>query len=385
MATTITVTVTVTVRVVVVSTFSVSDDPDIEVGDGYSDGSMRQIVRTSSGYLYTVVPNCDSYPDFSANGLTQTIRVSKGYVTGTPASFARKDSGNEPAAVVGCSAALDGSDNIHIAWSARSASNLTRYLRYAVFNTGTDTWGSVTTILSNLDYDDIGQGDENTAIAIDANGKAHVVFLTTVGSGTLADRRIYYTNNVSGSWAAAARVDSDVSYSTNYKAWHPGIAFDTSGRIAVTWLSGTFNDNDNGTVYVRTRETNGTWNDSVSILGSVHTGIDQCVSLLITSDNRYHLGFSGAKSSGWQPIKYYYSDNNGVDWTANNPSVSQTHNVTTSLGDSGGIRLWHHGTGDPVNIYYVQGAGGAAEWGAATLFASGEYDCTINALSLIHI
>ena len=187
-----------------------------------------------------------------------------------PTGFTRKDSSNEPAAVVGCACAIDGSNNIHIVWSARSSLSLTRYLRYAVFDTGTDTWGSVTTILSNLDYDDIGQGDENTAIALDADGKAHVVFLSTVG-GTHTFRRLYYATNATGSWVATTQADSDVTYdyaSPNWhRAWHPSVEFDEHGRMVVIWIRGGWNsDNDTGTVYVRTKETDGTWNSSVSAI-----------------------------------------------------------------------------------------------------------------------
>jgi hypothetical protein len=339
---------------------------------------MHQIVRTSGNILYTIAPNCDSYPDFTATGLTQTIRVHKANQTGIPSSYTRKDSLNEPAAVVGSAAAIDGSDNIHIAWSARSSLSNTRYLRYAVFDTSTDTWGAVTTILSNLDYDDIGQGDENVAIAIDSNGKAHVVFLTTVGTGTLTNRRVYYTNNTTGSWAAATQVDSDITYTGNQKAWHPGIAFDANGRVVATFLRGTFNGTADGTIYIRTQETNGTWNSSVSVASSVETGIDESVTLLIDSNNRYHFGYSGGKNgSGWQAVLYSYSDNGGTSWTANNPSSLLTHNVTIGPNGSGGVRLWFHGTTSPVDVHYVDGPGGSGSWSADTIFIAGTYDSSV--------
>ena len=354
------------------------------VGEGYTDGSTRQIVRTTGGLIYVTAPNCNEYPDFTPTGLAQTIRVHKADDTSVPPSgFTRKDSANEPAAAVGCACAIDASNNIHIVWSARSSLSLTRYLRYAVFSTSTDTWGSVTTILSNLDYDDIGQGDENAAIALDADGKAHVVFLTTVGSGVIGDRRVYYTHNVSGSWAAAVQVDSDISYASNYKAWHPSIEFDDHGRMIVIWVKGAWNaDTNTGTVYVRTKETGGSWNSSVSVVASITPGIDECVSLIVTKDGRYHLGCSGAKDgNGFQPVYYFYSDNHGASWSSNHPSGVNTHNVTISLGPWGRLRLWQHaGYGvNPVNVYYIEGDGGSAAWDSQALWCTGEYDCSISA------
>lgn len=310
----------------------------VDIGAGYSDGTMHQIVRTSGNRVYTICPNCDSYPDFSTNGLTQTIRVMKANAAGTPASFARQDSANEPAAVVGCAAAIDGSDVIHIAWEARDAINRTHYLRYAQFNTATDTWGSVTSILSNVDYDDFGQGDENIALALDANGKVHIAFLSTNGSGVLADRRVWYTNNVSGSWAAAVQVDSDVTYTGDFKAWHPGLIFDVNGKRVFSWVKGTFDNvsvEGDGTLYVRTRETNDAWNTSVGVDTPIECGIDQCAAVLVSAGNRYHLGYSGPKNqgNGFQQMRYQYSDDAGASWSANHPSpIFKTHNTTIGLG-----------------------------------------------------
>ncbi len=351
----------------------------VQVGECFLDGSMRQVVRTSAGYVYVVAPWMASYETDPT--LTNPVRVYKANSTAVPpASFARKDSGNEPQGASTCACGVDASDTIHVAWLAHDITTRTRYLRYAPFNTSTDTWGSVTTILSNLDYDDIGQGDEGVALAIDASGYVHITFLTTVGNGNIAARRLYYTTNASGSWSAAVQVDADVSYSGDYKAWHPGLAFDDHGRLIASWLKGQFAESGTGTVYVRTKESGGSWNSSVSVVASIEDGIDQCVSLMVTADGRYHLGCSTSKSGGWQTQRYFYSDDHGGSWTANHPAGIQTcHNVTLGPGRLGQVRLYYHGNGSPVNIYYVEGTGGSVAWGAETLADSGAYDCSINA------
>lgn len=365
----------------------VSTTNHISVGAGYSDVSMKQLVRTSANRLYIIVPNCDSYPDFSATGLTQTIRVYKGNTTGEPSSFSRMDSANEPAAVVGCASAIDGSDNIHIAWSARSTVSNTQYLRYAVFSTSTDTWGSVTTIASDLAYDDSGQGDENASIAIDSAGKAHIVYLTTVG-GTKATRRCYYVNNVGGSWSTPFEVDSGTSYTGNFKAWHPNIVFDTTGRIVVAFHVGTFNDTADGTVYVRTRETGGSWNTQVQVSASsgALTSIDGSTSMVVDQNNMYHIVYVNASlTPGNKYIRYRYSSDNGGTWNANDPAsgLQATHNPSLGLGANSKLRIWAHGTPDGanhgINLYYFEGLGGANSWGSWTLWFTGStYDCSVN-------
>src|SRR5687768_13851551 len=40
-----------------------NDDAPVVVGDGFSDVSPHQIVRTSDDILYVIVPDCDAYPD----------------------------------------------------------------------------------------------------------------------------------------------------------------------------------------------------------------------------------------------------------------------------------------------------------------------------------
>lgn len=353
---------------------------NVQVGDGYTDVSPKQLVRTRANVLYTIAPNCDTYPDLSANGLTQTIRVHKANSTGVPTGFTRKDSSNEPAAVVGCAAALDSSDNIRIVWAARSSSTNTRYLRYAIFNTATDTWGSVTTIASDLDYDDVGQGEQTVALAVDASDVCHIVYLS--GAGTA--RRVYYRNNAGGSWSSATQIDGGVSYTGNLKAWHPNIALDAAGRRLVAWARGTFNGDGDTTIYTRVYS-GGSWGSTVqaSAETDLETGIDQSTSLLITPDGVYHLTYIlHSATNGQKYIRYRYSTDQGATWTANNPSNQATHNP--SLGWTGSkVRILGHGTPNASNhgdnLYYFEGDGGSGAWGSWTQFVTGtDYDCSVN-------
>ena len=358
----------------------------VQVGAGYSDVSPKQLVRTTGNVLYTIAINCDSYPDFTATGLTQTVRAHKANTTGVPSGFARKDSANEPAGAVTVAAAIDGSDQIHIVWVARSSVSNARYLRYAVFDTATDTWGSVTTVASDLDYDDIGQGDQACALALDADGVPHVVYLGTAGSGTLANRRVYYRNRIGGSWSSATQVDSGVSYTGNQKAWHPNLAFDPAGRLLVLWLRGTFNDTADGTVYSRVYA--GSWGSTVAVssAGGALTSIDQSTSILISAGGRYHTTFINASTTHSQKyIRYRYSDDQGATWSANDPAsgLQATHNP--SLGWTGSkLRIMGHGTPDASNhgqnLYFFEGDGGAASWGTWTQFVAGtNFDSSVNA------
>ena len=74
-----------------------------------------------------------------------------------PTSFERMDQAHEPAAVAGVACAIDGNDNIHIVWTARSSQDNVRYLRYAIFDTHTGIWDTTTTIANNLNFNDSGR------------------------------------------------------------------------------------------------------------------------------------------------------------------------------------------------------------------------------------
>ncbi len=172
-----------------------------------------------------------------------------------------------------------------------------------------------------MDYDDIGQGDQACALALDVDGVPHVVYLGTAGSGTLANRRVYYRNRVGGSWSSATQVDSGVSYTGNQKAWHPNLAFDPAGRLLVLWLRGTFNDTADGTVYSRVYA--GSWGSTVAVssAGGALTSIDQSTAILISAGGRYHTTFINASTTHSQKyIRYRYSDDQGATWSANDPA-----------------------------------------------------------------
>lgn len=354
---------------------------NILVGDGYSDVSPKQIVRTSGNRVYIGIPYCGTYPDFTTNGLDQSLRIFRADSTGVPTGFTRKDSSNEPTAIMGNAIAIDGSDVIHVVWAARSSSNLTHYLRYAQFNTSTDTWGSVTTIASDLDYDDIGQGDQSVALALDASGNCHVVYLGTAGSGILSNRRVYYRNNVGGSWSSATQIDTGVTYTGSYKAWHPNIAFDTGGNILVVWAVGQFNGSGDTTIYSRIYT--GSWGSTVqaSAETTLETGIDQSTSILITSDNTYYLTYILHSTTNSQKyIRCRVSTNGGVSWSSNSPINQATHNPVLGLAGNK-VRIFGHGTPDASNhgenLYYFELSGG--NWGSWTQFAAGtNYDSSIN-------
>lgn len=357
-----------------------SDQHEVLVGSGYSDVSGKQLARTSENRVYLTVSDCESYPCELA---AQTIRVWRADQTGVPTSFTRQNSAGEPAGVAGWSAAIDGSDILHIAWTYRTANGAALDgLRYTTFNTSTNLWsGTVETIISGGLTDGIGQGVQTVALAVDSAGVPHLTYL----SGNGIARRIYYRNRVGGSWSAATQIDDTVTYAGNERAWHPNLVFDNTGRIVFAWLRGSFNGDNDGTIFTRVRQTGGSLDAVVNVSGTAaaRTTIDQSTSLIVTGTNRYHIVYLQQPNDYW---RYAYSDDVGQTWSTNNPGSGThvSHNPSIGPNGTGGLRIYGHGVpasppdGHGDDLYYFEGDGGGAAWSSNTLYTAGSFDSSVN-------
>lgn len=365
---------------------TLSSSRDVTIGAGYTDVSPKQLVRTKANRLYICLVNCESYP---GDGISNHVMMYKGNQDGIPTSYTEQNSASRPSGGIaqwGC--AIDQNDIIHVVYNTRASAggNITD-TRYITYNTWTDTWGTSESIDNTVNFSEGGgnQGHQSIAIALDAKGFPHVVYLKT--DGTRA--RCTYSQRISGTWTSGVTVDTQ-SFGSNEQIWHPNIAFDTAGRIIVAWLKGTFNDTADGTIYCRVKEagTAGAWRTSVQISATAGalTSIDQSTSLLVTADNRYHITYINASTTpGNKYIRYRYSDDLGDTWSANDPAsgTQATHNPVLGDGANGTIRIYAHGTPDGSNVgenlYYFEGSGGSSTWGSWTLILSGvEWECSVN-------
>lgn len=341
-----------------------TDARNIRVGPGFSDVSPHQLVRTSNGDVYIIVPTCDSYPSCPSNRLV----VYRGNQTGTPTIFAAVAVPNPPSGGIGSSAiAIDGQDNIHVVWNDRVGR-----VNYAVFDTRADAWGP-TTILDQTNWTTFGQGDQGVGLALDATAVPHVVWNVRDGSGRL---RIRYAHRGGGVWSSPLDVD-DVPLAPNHNAWHPTIAFAPDGTLWLSWLDGTFNYTPDGVIRVRSRSAGGQWVASTTIPDTAMTGIDNGPSLLITPDGVVHLTFLNTQNV----VRYWR--HNGAGWNGDQqPAQQVTHNPSLGPDGAGGIYIYGHGApvgsigGHGDNLYrFHLPAGGA--WSAWTLYVSGAYDSSV--------
>jgi hypothetical protein len=342
----------------------------VATGSGYSDVSAKQIVRTSGNVAYAIATNCDTYPCTSS---TQTVRVWKADQAGLPTSFTRKDTANEPANAGSCAAAIDGSDNIHIVWQDRG----TPKVRYAVFNTASDTWGTKEDVDASIGaVPDAGQGDAICAIALDSAGKPHVayLYLNTI-------RRLAYRNRVSGAWSSLTAGIDDNTYTGNRKAWNPNLAFDTAGRRVFAWSVGAFNGDTDGQQCIRVMDTDDTLGTRADVgAATAKVGIDQSTSLLC--NGTIHTAWILGGTVPNEFVRYAYAtESKNPSFSTNHPANADTHNPSIGYGDAGKIRLYGHGSESPNddNLYYWEGTGGAGAWSGRNAYSTGNFDSSVSA------
>lgn len=355
-------------------TFALASDHDVTASDGYTDVSPKQVVRTSANILYAVVSECDAYPYEAGDRLM----VYKGDNAGVPTSFTQYiQSGITNVNCVAC--AIDGSDQIHILYHDRSGN-----LVWRLWDTGTDTMGSATTVDTGLpttsDTSAIGQGMQSCALTLDSSGVPHVVYLKSDGSHL----RVNYRNRSGGTWSSAATID-DQSFGSNQRCWHPNIATLASGDFLIAWARGAFSGDNDGTIFTRRRTSAGVNQTTANVSGAngARTSIDQSTSLMQTADGTVHITYITSTNDS---IRYSYSTDNGDSWTANNPGsgTQVTHNPSLGPDGAGGVRIYGHGTpasppdGHGDDLYYFAGAGGAATWGSWTRYTTGSFDSSVN-------
>lgn len=277
-----------------------------------ADGNTNRInsgtrvnVRTSSGIPYVLVHHA------TANDL----RIYKGN-SSTPTSFSGQDTSNEPTVsstndgVV--AAAIDSSDIIHTITFFNSGKNST--VRYATFDTSSDTWSTSTTI---FDVGDDSAVDPFVGVAIDSNDIPHIVWVDGVANmGTDYDT-VYYANRVGGSWNTQVEVRGATA---SVNANTPSIEIDADNIPFIALgddapSTRVFEGNaNNATSFTNfTSVTNGSITTSVAVDSS---GNHYMVSELSSPSNlRIHKHNYGDAWSTWQTAQTIVS-------STTNPNVS---------------------------------------------------------------
>jgi hypothetical protein len=204
-------------------------------GSGFfqANGS-RCLVRNSSGVPYVLAR------DNTAGGYKITLYKGN---SNNPTSFSKVDNTNAPQTngsefYGSASMAIDSSDVIHVAFmhDAGKASKLW------YVTVSSDTWGTPTTLVSDIGADPTSIANLQTSIAIDSSDVPHIAYTeyqTNMGTDYWT---VTYLNKVGGSWNSTYEVEGQAN---SKQCRFPRIAIDLDDKPVLSYSNET--DDDVGT------------------------------------------------------------------------------------------------------------------------------------------
>ncbi|MBK7974220.1 MAG: hypothetical protein IPK07_13385 [Deltaproteobacteria bacterium] len=348
---------------------------DITVGPGFSDVGPHQVVRTSAGLLYTVTATCKFFPTC---GSTNTILVHKADQIGTPTAFTAVGNSADVGVQIGAVAiAIDGQDRIHALWTQRDG-----FVRYGIFDTATDSWGSIEAV-DSTNWTDFSQGDQGVALALDANATPYAAWSYRPAQGSPLALRTRFARRLQGGWEnpidVADVVDCEPA-TADCGAWHPTIAFRPNGDLFLAWETSSFHYERDGWIRTRMRTAAGNWLPSARIEEHSLGGLDDGPAMIVTGDGVAHITFVNFDYIA----RYYYHD--GLGWKGDRqPSPMATHDPGIGPDGAGGVKIYAHGppppsdpAGEGVDIFSIHRPRGGAWDESWTLYVAGHYDSSIS-------
>ncbi|MDQ3099206.1 MAG: DUF2341 domain-containing protein [bacterium] len=162
-----------------------------DAGDAAVQTAYRQVVRTSSGTLYAFINDSGSCEIWSSSDGT---------------TWTEQDSVNNPTCIVGeLSAAVDGSDNLHLAYESNGGSGTN--VSYVLFTTSSNTFGTPA-LATTFTF---GYTAYDQSIAVDSSSIPHITYKYTDNG---SNHSVRYTNRIGGTWKTPVVVETVQNFNT---------------------------------------------------------------------------------------------------------------------------------------------------------------------------
>ena len=194
-------------------------------GNNYNTSNgNRVVVRTSAGIPYVVV----------VDATEASIKVFKGNST-TPTSFSEQDTADNPDATTygSMSAAIDSTGVIHIVFVEYISKS--DDLEYITFDTGTDQWGTIATINSDLGAESTSVANLYTSIAIDSNDIPHIAYTGVEANAGTVGWVVRYNNRIGGAWnGTGVEVEGQTG---NKDCLRPSITIDADDNPYIAYVN----------------------------------------------------------------------------------------------------------------------------------------------------
>jgi len=322
----------------------------------------RVAVRTSAGIPYVIVE------DTTDGG----IEVWKGDGT-TPTSFSEQDSANNPQAsgYGSCSAAIDSSDVIHIAYQYYNGK--ASELRYITFDTSTDTFGTDTQLVADIGEDPGAITDLQTATAVDSNDVPHIVYIGYPKVTGTNYYTVYYINKVGGSWNTEVEVEGGTA---GVDCEYPDITIDANDKPCISYTN--TSDDDIGTAI-------GNANNATSFtLFDIYDGADLAPSLgygtnsiAVDSSGNHQVAYQKGSGDSDLAIRQHNYGDAWTTWqseeTVDDKSVTGNgliYNVSIAIDGTDRYIFGEDGLSSDIVYYSDTGSG----WSSQTTLETGTYN-----------
>ncbi|MBA7506951.1 hypothetical protein ES706_05666 [subsurface metagenome] len=243
--------------------------------------------------------------------------------------------------------AVDGSGNVHIAWFGDAnygGSGSDNDIFYKRWNAATATWTTIEVVSTeSTDY------SRDPTIAVDGSGNVHIAWDDVTnfnGSGTDGD--IFYKrwNATTAAWTTTEVVSTE----STVNSWCPTIAADGSGNVHIAWTEGTKNGGsgtDQGIFYKRWNATTATWTTSEEV--STESTNYSCVQTLATDGSgNVHIAWNdvptghGGSELAWDIFYKRWNATTATWTTSEEVSTGRSFYPTIAVDGSGNLHIaWY--------------------------------------------
>ena len=203
--------------------------------------------------------------------------------------------------------AIDLTGNIHVIWQDLTAGHWgTDFeIMYTSYSESTG-WSNATVISDDLN-DWNNDESREPSIAVDNNGKVHVVWIDeTDGTWGIDDEIMYTSYSVSTGWLNATVISDDYTNWNNEASWRSDIAVDADGIVHVVWEDGTrgpWQDSSSGSEIFYKTYTEGSGWSNITVISDDKTkwniGFNSYPSIAVDKNKIVHVAWIGQSNGEW--------------------------------------------------------------------------------------
>ena len=261
----------------------------------------------------------------------------------------------------------DSSGNFHGIWRPRSADPI----HVGSYNALTDTWTTTTFTTADVSAQVTGtlaSFSDDVGIAVDGSGNIHVVFRSSIGSGTTSERGVFYGEYNGSTWDFdKVFTDSDPSGWKNTD--DPRIDVTSAGVPHITFqFDNVRPDPREHFIKYTTRTAPNTWSTPINIVSLFNTSQELFNGdFVLDSTGKAHVTYKQEFGSGFNGNVFYATNVSSsfvstplTSLSGDDPSDPDTFSNSIDLDGSGNVHIaYQQGTFSNTTLYITNNSGGS--------------------------